>query len=362
MGQLVLTEAQVTKLTSLVFDGTGQQELTIVATSGHATAVNLSIFTVNAPVGGPAGSLVVKMGVGALAPTGAVTKPAGYSVTLQTNVVVPVTEGSSTTAASSAVQIVEPVAPLTTKEPILFVDTGATPPLGDSANTPATTVTEGPKLAPSTNIEPVANTSPAATSPAPASTPPAATSPAPVSDLAAIANKVLTLLGKAPAQAPAYGKSDSFLFDASYYLLKHPDLINMSSISAVVDHFKATAANGSAPNAWFDPVYYASKWADLQPLKLTAAELFAHYNLYGVWEGRSAGAALDKFDGARYLKDNPDVAAYVNAHAADFLGSIGNGAIAHYVIYGSHEGRAAYDTTGLGIAPVTIVGTPGHGG
>ena len=46
-----------------------------------------------------------------------------------------------------------------------------------------------------------------------------------------------------------------------------------------------------------------------------------------------------------YLVDNPDVAAYVDANLSAFLGSRANGAIAHFVIYGSNEGRLAYDTT-----------------
>jgi hypothetical protein len=74
-----------------------------------------------------------------------------------------------------------------------------------------------------------------------------------------------------------------------------------------------------------------------------------HYNLYGVWEGRSAGPKFDQFNGNRYLTDNPDVAAYVDAYIGDFLGSRTNGAIAHYVIYGANEGRAAFDLVGQAI-------------
>ncbi len=90
------------------------------------------------------------------------------------------------------------------------------------------------------------------------------------------------------------------------------------------------------------------------PPRRTAAAVASaaqHYNLYGVWEGRSAGPALDRFNGTRYLADNPDVAAYVDAHVADFLGSRSNGAIAHYMIYGASEGRGAIDLTG---APITL--------
>jgi len=119
------------------------------------------------------------------------------------------------------------------------------------------------------------------------------------------------------------------------------------------------ASQGKKPNAWFDPVYYTNKWADLKPLNLDAATLFKHYNLFGVWEGRSAGPMFDHYDGNRYLADNPDVAAYVDAYVADFLGSRTNGAIAHYVIYGAAEGRVAYDTAGVAIEQAILIGVSG---
>ena len=67
---------------------------------------------------------------------------------------------------------------------------------------------------------------------------------------------------------------------------------------------------------------------------------------------------FDKFDGTRYLTENPDVAAYVDAYVKDFLGSRTNGAIAHYIIYGANESRLAYDTTGQVLEQVIVVGTP----
>jgi hypothetical protein len=131
------------------------------------------------------------------------------------------------------------------------------------------------------------------------------------------------------------------------------------TLATAFDSFKATANQGAAPNSWFDPVYYANKWTDLKALNLDAATLFAHYNLYGVWEGRSAGLTFDKFDGSKYLSDNPDVAAYVDTHLGDFMGSRSNGAIAHYVIYGANEGRLAYDATGVVVEQAILIGIPG---
>ena len=173
------------------------------------------------------------------------------------------------------------------------------------------------------------------------------------------AGKTFDLFNTASTQTPAYAKTASFLFDAAYYLLKHPDLVPTVTLATALDSFKATASQGAAPNSWFDPVYYANKWSDLKALNLDAATLFAHYNLYGVWEGRSAAPSFDGFDGAKYLSDNPDVAAYVDGHLADFLGSRSNGAIAHYVIYGGNEGRLAYDANGAAIEQAVLIGTPG---
>jgi len=172
-------------------------------------------------------------------------------------------------------------------------------------------------------------------------------------------DKTFELLNPARTESAAFGKSQSFLFDPAFYLLKNPDLVPTVTLVTAFDSYKSKgAAAGAAPNAWFDPVYYANKWNDLKALNLDAATLFAHYNLYGVWEGRSAGPSFDKFDGTKYLNGNPDVAAYVDAYVKDFLGSRSNGAIAHYVIYGANEGRVAYDTAGVVIEQAILIGTP----
>jgi hypothetical protein len=67
---------------------------------------------------------------------------------------------------------------------------------------------------------------------------------------------------------------------------------------------------------------------------------------------------FDKFDGTRYLRENPDVGAYVDAYVKDFLGSRINGAIAHYIIYGANESRKTYDTLGQLIDTSFTISTP----
>ena len=52
---------------------------------------------------------------------------------------------------------------------------------------------------------------------------------------------------------------------------------------------------------------------------------------------------------------------YVDAYVSDFLGSRSNGAIAHYIIYGSAEARKAYDLSGSEIVEVITVGAAGGG-
>ena len=156
----------------------------------------------------------------------------------------------------------------------------------------------------------------------------------------------------ARATAPAYAQTNGFLFDAVFYLLDNPELVPvLAPLDALSHYLNHGAAEGRTPNGWFDAAWYANRWDDLRPLNLDAATLFQHYNLFGVWEGRAAGPAVGAFDGNRYLADNPDVAAYVDAFIGDFLGSRTNGAIAHFIIYGADEGRSGFQTSG---APIDL--------
>ena len=114
--------------------------------------------------------------------------------------------------------------------------------------------------------------------------------------------QVFDLFNPPRTSAPAYKDSQGFLFDAAYYLLSHPTLATSLTLDTAFSHYLQTGATqGLKPNAWFDTVYYANKWADLRGAGLDTATLFQHYNLYGVWEGRSAGTRFDKFDGTRWM-------------------------------------------------------------
>ena len=160
-------------------------------------------------------------------------------------------------------------------------------------------------------------------------------------------DKTFELVNPPRQSVPVYNTNKGFLFDAVFYLLDNPELVPTQTLTTALSHYFATgAAQGKAPNSWFDPTWYENRWPDLTPYQFDDATLFMHYNLHGVWEGRSAGPKFDQFDGNRYLADNPDVAAYVDTHLPDFLGSRSNGAIAHFVIYGQHEMRLAFDLVG----------------
>ncbi len=157
--------------------------------------------------------------------------------------------------------------------------------------------------------------------------------------------------GPVRTSAPQLGRDAAFLFDPVFYLWANPDVAAAYPLDQAQEHyFGDGAAQGRAPNAWFDASWYENRWPDLTPLGLDDATLFRHFNLFGVWEGRAPGPLFQRFDGARYLSDNPDVAGYVDAYVADFLGSRTNGAIAHYIIYGAAEQRLAFETTGAAIS------------
>lgn len=115
---------------------------------------------------------------------------------------------------------------------------------------------------------------------------------------------------------------------------------------SLLQHFvEIGGLGGFSPSPYFDPVFYGTRWPDLAGL--SNVDRFVHWIKFGMSEGRAAVAEFNSFNAARYLADFPDVAAYVNAHLDSFLGSVTNGALAHFVKFGSAEQRVAY-TTGDG--------------
>ncbi len=167
-----------------------------------------------------------------------------------------------------------------------------------------------------------------------------------------------TDIKNALAQASSKTAGKFQAFDATFYQAHYAEVRDAGG--AVVDdslkHYSGDplqhyvengAAKGYAPNARFDAAFYKAQYADLAPF--SGADLLAHYALFGAYEGRAPTAILKDFNGPRYLTDNPDVAAYVRANLADFLGSETNGAIAHYVLFGAAEQRQGFTTAGLSV-------------
>jgi len=141
-------------------------------------------------------------------------------------------------------------------------------------------------------------------------------------------------------------------FDASYYVATYQVVINPATGQNVglagysgdpLQHYvEVGSALGLKPAEWFDAGFYRSQYADLT--NLSAAELLYHYAYYGVNEGRSPNASLATFDYMRYLRENPDVDAFVRAHQDYYEQGIPdnpnyllNGAVQHFMKFGMAE-------------------------
>ena len=124
-------------------------------------------------------------------------------------------------------------------------------------------------------------------------------------------------------------------FDAFYYAAN--SMTTYTGSLTPIEHFvQLGAARGYKPNADFDPAYYASKYSDLAGLD--AADLLFHYVKFGLNEGRAGNSTLASYDWAAYLAAYPAVSEYVTANLVSFGGSKTNGAIAHYVKFGTAQG------------------------
>jgi hypothetical protein len=142
---------------------------------------------------------------------------------------------------------------------------------------------------------------------------------------------------------PASKVGEFTAFDSFYYGQHYMGAY--SGTLTPIEHFvQIGAARGYQPSADFDPVYYASAFADLRDKGFDSADLIYHFMQFGLDEGRAPNSTLSTFDGTAYLAANPDVNTYVLANLSQFGGSLTNGALAHYVKFGSFEGRTAPST------------------
>ena len=144
----------------------------------------------------------------------------------------------------------------------------------------------------------------------------------------------------------AYGLNEGRTtdFDAWSYLASNQDLIvalhdggwGLGEEDAAAYHYVLAGMFEGRATDTFDGTGYAASFEDLRNMArgggLNSAEAIErwatwHYVQHGFWEGRSSGA----FDADQYLRNYGDL--------RDAFGSDKQAAAAHYVIYGSAEGR-----------------------
>lgn len=115
-------------------------------------------------------------------------------------------------------------------------------------------------------------------------------------------------------------------FDADLYLSQFPDLeANGVTAETAYAHYLAFgAAEGRAPNAFFDSAWYLASNRDVAEAGVNPLQ---HFYAFGWLEGRDPSAS---FDSALYLAANPDVAA------------AGVNPLDHFLRFGMAEGRFAY--------------------
>lgn len=144
---------------------------------------------------------------------------------------------------------------------------------------------------------------------------------------------------------------NSGLFNEQAYLARYPD-VAAGWKGTAEEHFLQYGANeGRIGNTNFDVTYLRSTYADLSGM--TAAQLYTWYNQYGYAENRVTSSALASFDAAKYLADNADLGKG---------GVTANSALAHYLMFGVTEGRAAYNTSGVAYTVANGTVSTGTGG
>jgi len=123
------------------------------------------------------------------------------------------------------------------------------------------------------------------------------------------------------------GHSPCQLFDAAWYLARHPDV--QSSGLDPLSHYVAHGwREGRQPHQLFDPSWYAVRYPDV---KEAGIEPLLHYLTLGWREGRQPHPA---FDAGNYLTAHPDVA------------QAGHEPLAHYLAVGwrlGHQPHPLFD-------------------
>lgn len=121
--------------------------------------------------------------------------------------------------------------------------------------------------------------------------------------------------------APMIGQADAIGFDAAFYLMANADL---AGVDPLAHYSRQGWREQRNPNAYFDVARYLD---DNPDVAAGGGDPLQHYHRFGWREGR---AASDRFDGAAYLAGNADVAA------------AGIDPLLHFLQSGRAEGRSSY--------------------
>ena len=142
-----------------------------------------------------------------------------------------------------------------------------------------------------------------------------------------------------------YAQEGSKVFDAEAYKAKYLNDPNDPLFSKPLEHFLTKGAAlgynplGNFPLKFFDADFYAKKYEELGKLGVSdPGDLFGHYLLYGMGEGRPASQDMGNFYAALYLETYPAVEAYLKDHPSDFNYSFDCAALVHFIKFGAFQG------------------------
>ena len=123
-----------------------------------------------------------------------------------------------------------------------------------------------------------------------------------------------------------------YLFDSTYYADTYSDLKSVYGYNAALlkAHYETYGiAEGRSASPVFDPVYYLNKYSDLKSTYGNDyTEAYNHFVNFGISEGRQGSST---FNVVKYVENYSDLQ---DAFGTDYVK-----ALEHYMIYGRDEGR-----------------------
>lgn len=139
-------------------------------------------------------------------------------------------------------------------------------------------------------------------------------------------------------------------FDTTFYLNSNPDVLAAVAAgrTTAFAHFSSFGAKENrSPTSLFNANTYLASNSDIA-LAVGSGRIqsgWDHFVNVGIVEGRSNGGFTGTFNTVAYLAANPDVAAAVSGTNPSF-----RSAYEHFLLFGSNEGRPAFNTAGEAIS------------